>query len=235
MNNLNVFLAFGAGFLSFISPCCLPLYPAFLSYLTGISVDELKHENKMLNRRAILHTLFFIVGFSIIFLVLGLSTTIVGVLFKAYEDLVRQLGAILVIFFGLVVTGIFQPKFLMRDKKIAFKNRPSGYVGSLFIGIAYAAGWTPCVGPILGAVMSLGLYNGEGFIYMIAYILGFSIPFFTLSFFVGKSTWIKKYSQKMMVTSGYIMICMGFILYFDWMTKITSYLTTYIFKGFQGF
>ncbi|MQR86403.1 cytochrome c biogenesis protein CcdA [Bacillus megaterium] len=235
MDNLNVFFAFGAGFLSFISPCCLPLYPAFLSYLTGISVDELKHENKMLNRRAILHTLFFIAGFSIIFLVLGLSTTIIGVLFREYEGLVRQLGAILVIFFGLVVTGIFQPKFLMRDKKIVFKNRPAGYVGSLFIGIAYAAGWTPCVGPILGAVMSLGLYTGEGFIYMVAYILGFSIPFFILSFFVGKSTWIKKYSQKMMVISGYIMILMGFVLYFDWMTKITSYLTTYVFKGFQGF
>lgn len=235
MNNINIFLSFGAGFLSFISPCCLPLYPAFLSYITGISVQKLKHENKFLNHQSILHTIFFILGFSIIFLVLGLSTTMIGMFFKQYEDLMRELGAVLIMFFGLVTAGIFQPKFLMKNKMFTFTNRPSGYIGSMLIGFGYATGWTPCVGPILGAVTSLGIYTGEGLIYMIAYILGFSIPFFIMSFFIGKANWIKRYSHRMMIISGYVMILMGVVLYFDWMTKITSYLTTYIFNGFQGF
>ncbi|MBW0934208.1 cytochrome c biogenesis CcdA family protein [Priestia megaterium] len=235
MNNINIFLSFGAGFLSFISPCCLPLYPAFLSYITGISVQDLKQENKFLNYQSILHTIFFILGFSIIFLVLGLSTTMIGMFFEQYEDLMRELGAVLIMFFGLVTAGIFQPKFLMKNKKFTFANRPSGYIGSILIGFGYATGWTPCVGPILGAVTSLGIYTGEGLIYMLAYILGFSIPFFIMSFFIGKTNWIKRYSHRMMITSGYVMILMGIVLYFDGMTKITSYLTTYIFNGFQGF
>jgi cytochrome c-type biogenesis protein len=235
MSSLNVFISFGAGFLSFISPCCLPLYPAFLSYITGVSVADLKGENKKFNRKAMLHTLFFLLGFSIIFLVLGLSTTVLYNLFYTYMDLIRQLTAILIVIFGFVMVGILQPKFLMVDRKITFKNRPSGYIGSVLIGIGYAAGWTPCIGPILGAVATLGIYTGQGLLYMIAYIFGFSIPFFIMSFFIGRSGWIKKYSQGLMKFGGYLTIIMGIVLFFDWMTKITSYLTNNVFGGFTGF
>ncbi|WP_349407482.1 cytochrome c biogenesis CcdA family protein [Pseudalkalibacillus sp. SCS-8] len=236
MTDLNIFLAFGAGFLSFISPCCLPLYPAFLSYITGVSVDELKEGNGMLKKRAILHTLFFLLGFSLIFIALGLSASVFGNLFLKYNDLIRELGAILVVLMGLVVLGVFKPKFLMMDKKVTFRNRPTGYLGSSAIGLGFAAGWTPCTGPILAAVLALSVSNpGAGLMYMLAYILGFSIPFFFMAFFIGKMKWIKRHNRTFMKVGGYTMILMGIVLYMDWMTLITSYLTNNVFGGFTGF
>jgi cytochrome c-type biogenesis protein len=236
MTDLNIFLALGAGFLSFISPCCLPLYPAFLSYITGVSVEELKDGNGMLRRRAILHTLFFLLGFSIIFIALGLSASAFGTLFQKYNDLIRELGAILIVFFGLVILGVFKPKFLMMDKKMTFRNRPSGYLGSGLIGLGFAAGWTPCTGPILAAVLALSVANpGAGLIYMIAYILGFSVPFFLMAFFIGRMRWIKQHNRLIIKIGGFTMILMGIVLYMDWMTLLTSYLSNNFFGGFTGF
>ncbi|MEK4030070.1 cytochrome c biogenesis protein CcdA [Pseudobacillus sp. FSL P4-0506] len=235
MNDLNFLLAFGAGFLSFISPCCLPLYPAFLSYITGMSVSELKNENKMLQKRSLLHTLFFLLGFSLIFISLGFASTVIGNILAQYQDLIRQIGAIFIVFFGLIVTGILQPKFLMTERRLEFKNRPSGYLGSLLIGLAFAAGWTPCTGPILLSVFALAASNpGSGLLYMIAYTLGFSIPFFILSFFIGRMKWIRTHSGIIMKVGGYIMIVMGVVLFFDWMTKIIIFLSP-LFGGFTGF
>ena len=104
---MTIFLAFGAGVLSFISPCCLPLYPAFLSYITGMSVGEIKSEQVMLQRRSLLHTIFFLLGFSLVFIAIGFSTSFFGAFFQQYQDLIRQIGAILIILFGLVIVGVF--------------------------------------------------------------------------------------------------------------------------------
>ncbi|MGN7398964.1 cytochrome c biogenesis CcdA family protein [Cytobacillus praedii] len=235
MTDLNVFLALAAGFLSFISPCCLPLYPAFLSYITGMSVGELKEENAMLQRRSMLHTLFFLIGFSIIFIAIGFGTSFIGSFFVDYQDLIRQIGAIFIFFFGLLVVGFIKPEFLLKERRFEFKNRPSGLIGSSLIGMAFAAGWTPCTGPILGAVISLAASNpNSAMFYMVAYILGFAIPFFILSFFIGKMKWIRKHSGTIMKIGGYIMMVMGVVLFFDWMTKIIAILTP-IFGGFTGF
>ncbi|WP_110111887.1 cytochrome c biogenesis protein CcdA [Bacillus sp. CGMCC 1.16541] len=235
MDDVNLLLAFGAGFLSFISPCCLPLYPAFLSYITGVSVSDLKEENGMLQRKSLLHTTFFLLGFSSIFIAIGFGTSLIGSWFIDYQDLIRQIGAILIIFFGLVVIGLFKPKFLMTDRKLTFSTKPSGLVGSSLIGMAFAAGWTPCTGPILVSVIALAATNpGSGMLYMIAYSLGFSIPFFLMSFFIGKVKWIKKHNVKIVKIGGYAMIGMGVVLYFDWMTKIIIY-TSSLFGGFTGF
>lgn len=235
MSDVSILLALGAGFLSFISPCCLPLYPAFLSYITGMSVNELKTENAMLQKRSLFHTLFFLLGFSLIFIALGFTTSFIGEFFENYQDLIRQIGAIIIIFFGLVIVGIFNFEFLMKNKRIEFKNRPSGYIGSVLIGLAFAAGWTPCTGPILTAVLAMGVNNpNSAMLYMIAYILGFAIPFFILSFFIGKMKWIKKHSHQIVKAGGYIMILMGIVLFFDWMTKIIIIFTN-LTGGFQGF
>ncbi|AOH54687.1 cytochrome C biogenesis protein CcdA [Peribacillus muralis] len=235
MNDINLFFAFGAGFLSFISPCCLPLYPAFLSYITGMSVGEIKSENAMLQRRSMLHTLFFLLGFSLVFIAIGFSTTYLASFFTNFKELIRQIGAILIIVFGLFIVGIFKPKSLMKDSRFEFKNRPSGYIGSILIGLAFAAGWTPCAGPLLGAVISLAATEPTAAMsYIAAYILGFAIPFFILSFFVGKLKWIKKYSQYIMKLGGYLMIVMGVILFFNWMTQIIAVLSR-LFGGFTGF
>ncbi|MFC0525009.1 cytochrome c biogenesis CcdA family protein [Pontibacillus salicampi] len=234
MGDLTIFLAFGAGFLSFISPCVLPLYPAFLSYITGMSVNEIKSENAMLNKRSIIHTISFLIGFSSIFVLLGYSTTFIGEFLNQYQDLIRQLGAILIVFFGFVIIGVFNFNFLMKERKVHFKNRPTGYLGSGIIGMAFSMGWTPCTGPILASVLTLAAANpGSGMIYMISYSLGFSVPFLILSFFIGKMNWIKKNSARLVKIGGYIMVFMGVFLYFDLMTTLTSYLATLF--GFQGF
>lgn len=234
MSDLNIFIAFGAGFLSFISPCVLPLYPAFLSYITGMSVNELKSDNAMLNKRSILHTVLFLLGFTTIFVFLGFSTTAIGDIFYTYKDLIRQLGAILIVFFGFVIIGVFNFDFLMKDRKITFKNRPGGFLGSFVIGMAFSMGWTPCTGPILAAVFGLAATNPEsGMLYLIAYSLGFSVPFLILSFFIGKLNWIKQHSAKLVKVGGYVMIAMGIFLFFDLMTKLTSWLADWF--GFTGF
>lgn len=236
LEDINIFLAFGAGVLSFISPCSLPLYPAFLSYITGMSVGEIKSENAMLQKRSMLHTLFFLIGFSIIFIAIGYTSSLVGQFFIDYKDFIRQIGAIIIIFFGFVIIGVLQPKFLMRDHKFELKNRPGGYVGSLVIGLAFAAGWTPCMGPILAAVVSLAVSNADSaLLYMGAYSLGFAIPFFVLSFFVGKLHWIKKHNVAIVKVGGYIMIVMGILLFFDGLTYIASFFTNYLFGGWTGF
>lgn len=235
MTDVNIFLAFGAGVLSFISPCCLPLYPAFLSYITGMSIGEIKEENVLLQRRSFIHTIFFLVGFSIVFVVLGLSTTYFYSLFVQNMDLIRRIGAISIAFFGLVTIGLLKPEILMQERRFEFKNRPSGYIGSLFIGLAFAAGWTPCMGPILGAVIALAATNpSAGFAYMLAYILGFAVPFLVMSFFIGKMEWIKKHNVMMMKIGGTLMVVVGFMLFFDWMNVFISWLTIF-FGGFQGF
>ncbi|MBS4176949.1 cytochrome c biogenesis CcdA family protein [Lederbergia citrea] len=233
--DINLFLALGAGFLSFISPCCLPLYPAFLSYITGMSVSELKNDKAMFRRRSMLHTAFFLLGFSIIFIALGFGSSFVGNFFEEYQNLIRQIGSILIVLFGLMVVGIISPDFLMKERRFEFKNRPAGFIGTSLVGMAFAAGWTPCTGPILMMVLALAAANpGSGVIYMIAYTLGFAIPFFILSFFIGRMDWIRKHNIKIMKIGGVIMILMGILLFFDGMTLIISIFQTF-FGDFTGF
>lgn len=233
-SELTLFIAFGAGFLSFISPCTLPLYPAFLSYITGMSVSDLKNDETKMHRSGILHTLFFLLGFSLIFVALGFSTTFIYELFKDYQDLIRQAGAIFIVIFGLIIVGVFQPEFLMKDRKLQFKNRPAGYFGSLLIGTAFAAGWTPCTGPILASVFLMAATSpGSGVWYMLAYVLGFAIPFFVLSFFITRLNWIRQNSGKIVKIGGYTMIGVGVLLFFDGMTYIIRILSPF-FGGFIG-
>jgi cytochrome c-type biogenesis protein len=201
-----------------------------------MSTDQLKGGRKGLPKEAIFHTIFFLMGFSLIFIVLGMSTTFIGTVFIKYNDFIRQAGAIVIIFFGLVTLGVITPKFLMKEKKLTLKTRPTGYLGSSLIGIGFAAGWTPCVGPILASVIALSVSSpGSGLLYMTAYSLGFSIPFFIMTFFIGKLNVIKKHIQKIVKFGGYMMILMGVVLYFDWLAKMTSFLVNNVFNGFTGF
>lgn len=234
MEEINIFIAFGAGFLSFVSPCVLPLFPAFLSYITGMSVSELSEDNKMLTKKSMLHTILFLLGFSAIFIMLGFSTNIVAEFFIKNQNLIRQIGAILIVFFGLVIVGLLNFNFLMRDHRISFKNRPAGFIGSFLIGMAFSMGWTPCTGPILMIVISLAATNpDQGMVLMISYVLGFAIPFLVLSLFVGRMDWIRRHSNMIVKVGGYIMILFGIALFFDWMTKLTSILAEW--TGFYGF
>jgi len=213
----------------------LPLYPAFISYITGMSLEDLKSDSKRMSRNGILHTLFFLIGFSVIFVVLGFATSFVGTFFIENQVILRQGGAIFMVLFGLMIAGVYTPKFLLGEKKLQFKNRPSGYFGSALIGLAFAAGWTPCSGPIIGVILGLAATNpGSGVIYMLMYVFGFAIPFFVLSFFITRLGWIRKNSGLIMKIGGGVMIAFGILLFFDGLTYLTSLLSP-IFGDFQGF
>lgn len=227
MDQVNLWLALWAGFASFISPCCLPLYPSYLSYITGISVKRLREEAtvKEVRKATVLHTLFFILGFSIIFYSLGFGAGLVADLFNEYRDLLRQLAAIFILVMGLFLLGIFQPQFLMRERKFQVKSKPAGYAGSVVIGMGFAAGWSPCVGPILGSILMLAATEPNTWFQLItAYTLGFAVPFFILAFFIGSARWILKYSGTIMKVGGVVMIIVAILLYFDRMYWITVWL-----------
>lgn len=185
VSNLNAGIAFAAGVASFISPCCLPLYPSYLSYITGLSVQELKSgsNSKEVRLRTLSHTLAFILGFSAVFYTLGFGAGLFGEFFNGQRDLIRQLSAILIIVMGLFLLGVFQPQFLLRERKLELRWKPAGYLGSFIFGIGFSAGWSPCIGPILTAIIALSASDpGTWFTMITAYSIGFALPFFGLAF-----------------------------------------------------
>lgn len=198
-------------------------------------MDEVKKGKAVFQRQALLHTLFFILGFSIVFLALGISTSWLGSLFASNKDLIRQLGGILLIVIGLMMAGIFKMDWMMRTWKVDLKSRPLGYTGSILVGITYAAGWTPCVGPILSGIIVLGVTDPTSALtYTLAYTIGFALPFFIMTFFVSKISGLVKYSDRFMKIGGGIMVLFGILLYTDKFTDITRVLIQ-LFGGFQGF
>lgn len=234
LSDPTIWIALAAGLLSFISPCCLPLYPSYISYITGISVSELRSEKRTMSAKAVLHTVFFMIGFSIVFISLGFAASLIGSLFDRYQDLIRQLGGIFVIVMGLFMLGFFQNSFLNREKRLSFATKPAGYFGSVLVGIAFAAGWTPCMGPILSSMVALSASHPTKEWLFVAYTLGFSVPFFIMSFFVGKIKWFLRYAHVIMKAGGALLIVTGILLYTDQMSQILIWFST-LFGGFRGF
>jgi cytochrome c-type biogenesis protein len=161
----------------------LPLIPAYISFVAGVSLKELTGETvtKEAKRAAIVHSIFFILGFSFVFVVLGASASLLGGIFYDYLDWITRLGGVLIILFGCHLTGIFQLKFLQSDKHVRVSNKKYGYLGSLLIGVAFGAGWTPCVGPILGSILVLASTQesvGRGIVLLSFYSAGIGIPLF---------------------------------------------------------
>lgn len=233
----TIYVAFLAGLLSFLSPCCLPLYPSYISYITGISFDEMKEEGnrREVRSRALKHSLFFVLGFSIIFVALGMSASWLGSLFVNYKDLVRQVGGLLVILMGLFLAGVIKPKFLYKQTKLNFKTKSAGYLGSTLVGVSFAAGWTPCVGPILASVLVMAAANPiSGLPLMLSYTLGFALPFLILAYTLGSVRWIMKYSELISRVGGWLFVAMGVLLVTNWISKLTVWLIT-LFGGFVGF
>ncbi len=227
VSNLNAGIAFAAGVASFISPCCLPLYPSYLSYITGLSVQELKSgsNSKEVRLRTLSHTLAFILGFSAVFYTLGFGAGLFGEFFNGQRDLIRQLSAILIIVMGLFLLGLFQPQFLLRERKLNMKWKPAGYLGSFIFGIGFSAGWSPCIGPILTAIIALSASDpGTWFTMITAYSIGFALPFFGLAFFLSGARKILKYSNLLMKLGGGLMVFMGILLFTDQMFRITVWL-----------
>ncbi|PYZ97792.1 cytochrome C biogenesis protein CcdA [Alteribacter lacisalsi] len=229
--NITIWAAFAAGFISFISPCTLPLFPAYLSYITGVSVKEIEaRQDFRLRRKLLTHSFFFLLGASSIFFALGISATYFGqflqeLIFGQTGDLIQRLAGIFIIFMGLVVAGVIQSRFLMKEKRLAVIKKPAGYAGTTFVGVGFAAGWTPCIGPIFASVLLLAASQPAlGLAYTAAYIAGFTIPFFVLTFFIGSAKWIVKYSSPIMKGGGALMVLMGVLLFTGQLTEISIFI-----------
>ncbi len=159
----------------------LPLYPSFISYITGISVSDLKDRDaKRIKQSVMIHAAAFLVGFSVIFYILGFSASSFGLLFLQYHNLIRMLGGIFVVVMGLFLLGVFRPAFMMKERRLSFRRGKIGLLNSMLVGMVFAAGWTPCIGPIFGTIAYANFQNpdfGSAFMMITAYSLGFAIPF----------------------------------------------------------
>ncbi|WEG15275.1 cytochrome c biogenesis CcdA family protein [Alkalihalophilus pseudofirmus] len=215
MEEITIYLAFAAGVLAFLSPCTLPLYPSFISYITGVSVHELK-TNKKLWKITLAHSSLFCVGFSIIYYVLGFSASLFGRLFIENQMLIQQLGGIFLVLVGLFLVGVIEPKLLMSEWRIKYRPKKVSYINTFLIGLIFSAGWTACIGPIFSAIMYSSVANPAGaFVNVTAFSLGFSVPFIAMGFAIGKVRFLTKYSAVLMKIGGVIMIILGVTIFFN--------------------
>lgn len=228
---VGMVLALGAGALSFLSPCVLPIFPAYLSYITGISVKELQGtQSGKIRGKLLTHSFFFLLGVSLVFISLGVGASFLGQwiqqLLSGNSGLfIQRIAGIFIIVMGLFVAGWLQINFLMKEKRMQYRKSNVSYAGTFFVGTGFAAGWTPCIGPIFGSILFLAASQpGQGIFYTIMYVIGFAIPFLLLTFFLGSTKWIVKKSGVIMKTGGIIMIVMGIILFTGQMPRITQFL-----------
>ena len=155
---VGVLVAFTAGLFSFLSPCVLPLFPSYLSFVTGMSVADLQADlTAAARRRVLLHSVAFVVGFSLVFVALGASFSVAGQVLLDYRDWIRRVGGVLIVIFGLYIAGLLNVGMFGRTQQWQIREKPAGYVGSFLVGVTFAIGWTPCVGPILGAIRAIAL------------------------------------------------------------------------------
>ncbi len=226
-------IAFSAGFLSFVSPCVLPLVPSYITYITGASFKELtdlKAASK-LRWAAIFHSLFFIMGFSLVFILMGASASYLGQLLAEYQNWIMKAGGVLIILLGIHFTGVINIPFLQVEKRFEMRKKPLGYAGSFLVGIAFAAGWTPCIGPILSTILiyaSTTKNFATGILLLTYYSIGLGIPFFlsSLAFnsFLSAFDVIKRYMRVINVVSGLFLIGIGILFLTDTFRQINSYL-----------
>jgi cytochrome c-type biogenesis protein len=228
---VGLFLAMGAGALSFLSPCVLPIFPAYLSYITGISVKELQgNKNSKIRSQLLSHSLFFLLGVSLVFISLGASASLLGqwvqnLLLGDSGLLIQRFAGIFIIIMGFFVAGWITIPALMKERRIRYSKKPVGYLGTFFVGLGFAAGWTPCIGPIFGSILLLAASNpGHGIVYTVMYVIGFSLPFILLTFFLGSTRWIVRHSEVIMKFGAVIMILMGLVLFFGLLPRITGFL-----------
>lgn len=234
MKDISLVLAFSAGLLSFLSPCVLPLIPAYISYLTGSSIDDIKSNKQRL------YTLYkaigFTLGFSIIFIVMGLSVTVLGRYFDRYQDYIRIIGGILVIIFGLHITGLIKIKYLYFQKRVTEPGKLKSGASSILLGMAFATGWTPCIGPILASIL---IYAGsadtmgKGVILLVSYSVGMAAPFIFTALAIESFTKyfrkISKYMNIISIISGILVIVLGIFILTDKMLLLNSYLNFFNF------
>jgi len=226
-------IAFSAGLLSFASPCVLPLVPSYITYITGVSFKKLTDAEAASKLRwaTMSHSLCFIVGFSLVFILMGASATYLGQVLVQYQYWIMKGGGVLIILLGIHFTGVIKLPFLQMEKRFEMKKKPLGYAGSFVVGVVFAAGWTPCIGPILSTILiyaSTSKSLATGILLLTYYSVGLGIPFFlsSLAFnsFLSAFDRIKRYMRVINVVSGLFLIAIGILFLTDTFKELSSYM-----------
>lgn len=249
--NVTLLAAFGAGLLSFISPCVLPLIPGYLSYVSGLSVEEMRGgaapgvasggvavatvTPAATRRRVVLASLAFILGFSIVFVSLGASASAIGQFLMSRLTVMNRIAGAIIIIFGLHTMGILRIEWLYQEKRVQTSKRPAGLIGAMLVGIAFAFGWTPCIGPILAGILAVAAAQdtvGDGVRLLSAYSLGLGVPFLATSLaidrFFAAFARIRRHYHKIEIVSGLLLIAIGLLIFTNRFTILAQWLTPYL-------
>ncbi len=228
-------VAFGAGVLSFLSPCVLPLVPSYVSFVTGMGAEELEEGGGRVRRTILFHSLLFVAGFSLVFIAFGASATYLGQLLRDGQVWITRIGGVLVILFGLHLLGLTPLRFLSRERRVHLQRKPLGYFGAFAVGVTFGAGWTPCIGPILGGILTLAATRGQvsdGVQLLSFYSAGLALPFLAsslgLSWFMETFRkfrrhigWVERASGGLLVLVGLLLLSGQFTVLAAWGARIT--------------
>jgi cytochrome c-type biogenesis protein len=235
--NVSLIAAFAAGFLSFVSPCVLPLIPGYISFVSGVSLEEMRGDAPPATSRlqVFITSLAFVLGFSLVFIALGASATAIGKFMFAKLPLLSKIAGAVLIVFGLHTMGVFRLAFLETEKRVHAQRKPAGPLGAMLVGVAFAFGWTPCIGPILGGILAIaGSRNSvaEGITLLAVYSLGLGIPFLLTSLainqFFGAAKRIRRYYHAIELLSGGLLVAIGVLILTGQLTLIVRFLQPYL-------
>jgi cytochrome c-type biogenesis protein len=221
--SLTLFVAFTAGLLSFLSPCVLPLVPSYLTFITGLGLEDVSRSR----RTTVTHALLFVLGFSLIFVAMGAGATAFGQLMLAYRAWIARVGGVLMVIMGLWMLGAFQFDALQRERRVHLSDKPLGYLGTVVVGIAFGAGWSPCLGPALGAILMLAATESElskGIVMLSAYSLGLAVPFLLAALGVERFLeFFKRFRSKLGHVNriaGALLIVVGLLMFTGWFQRL---------------
>ena len=224
---LGFVVAFTAGLLSFLSPCVLPLVPSYVGFITGMTLPEVTGRR----RAAFTHALLFVAGFSLVFVLLGASATALGRALNHYQVWLQRLGGVLIILFGLLCLGVFKVGLLTQERRLHLEHKPVGYLGSALVGMAFAAGWTPCIGPVLGGILGLAATSSDvtrGMQLLAVYSAGLALPFLIAAVAVESFLdWFQRFRRFLpwvMRISGIVLIVVGVLLVTGEFTRLAGWL-----------
>jgi cytochrome c-type biogenesis protein len=214
-------LAFAAGLASFVSPCVLPVVPGLVGFVTGVSLEDFQRaEQAAVRRRAAVHSALFILGFSTVFILLGASATALGILVRRALPLIQQVGGAVIVLFGLFMLGVVRMPLLLQEKRVQLSARPTGMLGSVIAGVAFGAGWTPCIGPVLATILLYAGMSGtmlHGAALLAVYALGLGVPFFiaavAFNWFLARSPRLRPWLVPIERAAGAVMVLAGALLF----------------------
>jgi len=228
---LGLAIAFGAGLLSFLSPCVLPLIPSYVTFITGLSLEDVTKAR----RTALVHSLLFIFGFTLIFMAFGATATVLGRVLLTQRYLLSRIGGALVIVFGLYLLGVLNISAFARERRVHLADKPIGYLGTVVVGIAFGAGWSPCIGPILGAILTYTASTADlqrGLVLLLAYSMGLAIPFILAALAVERfltvfqslkrqMVWVNRIAGALLIFVGVLMVTNYFTILATWLQAFT--------------